>query len=87
MSRSDVSDTIVNVNSCINKHDSYIPVHPIVNCYIDGTPLRALINTGSMRSFITDKFAAILDFDHLIRSDEPSTCTSIIGDPLHIQGG
>lgn len=61
-------------------------MHPVVHVHIEGVKLRALIDTGSMKSFITDKVHAILDFDNARVRTETVRCMSITGNPLTILG-
>jgi hypothetical protein len=69
----------------LNKDDAYtIPVHPIVDCFIDGVKVRALVDTGSMRSFLSDKFIAIIDFNNNRTHKDNTRCVSITGDSLNI---
>ena len=52
--RPDVSD---NLNSF------YIPAQPFVKCQVRGVEVNALIDTGSMRTFISDNIQKIIDLD------------------------
>ena len=62
-------------------------VHPFVDCFLDGVLVRALLDTGSMKSFISHNVQAILDFDDsLVDKTSAQQCVSITGDNLNILG-
>ena len=42
---------------------SSLPEHPFVACFVDGVPVNALVDTGSMKSFISDRVYNIIDFN------------------------
>lgn len=63
-----------------------VPIHPLVELQIEGVKVRALIDTGSMKSFIAKKVHAVLDFDNLRIRPETTNCISITGNPLTIFG-
>ena len=60
-----------------------MPEHPFVACLIDGVPVNALLDTGSMKSFISDKVHNIFDCGRLDKS-QSQRCTSITGGDLNI---
>ena len=61
--------------------------HPFVDCFIDGVRVRALLDTGSMKSFISQNVQRIIDFNNsLLDTSCAQTCVSITGDKLHILG-
>ena len=69
-------------------HISYssLPEHQFVACFIDGVLVNALLDTGSMKSFIGDRIHKILDFD-CVRLDKLQSlqrCTSITGGDVNI---
>ena len=86
MSRPPVSNHDVCNNSSFNGGTCTIPVHPVVDCSLDGVKLRALVDTGSMRSFVNDKIVAVIDFHRVKVREETPRCMSITGDPLNIFG-
>ena len=53
----------VNKSSNINVSNDGLPEHPFVACVIDGVPVNALLHTGSIKSFISDRIHNIFDFD------------------------
>ena len=63
-----------------------LPEHPFVACVIDGVPVNALFDTGSMKSFISDRIHNIFDFDdgRLKNTSQSHRCTSITGGDLNI---
>ena len=64
-----------------------MPVQPFVECYIEGVPVRALLDTGSMKSFINTKIHAIIDFQgSLLDRSKGERCISITGGDLHVLG-
>ena len=59
--------------------------HPLVSILVEGVCVNALIDTGSMRSFINDKVHAVFDFNNLQSSHvDNAHFVSITGDPLDI---
>ena len=64
-----------------------MPEHPFVACCIDGVPVNALLDTGSMKSFISDRIHNIFDFDGgRLDTSQSHRCTSITGGALNIAG-
>ena len=62
-----------------------MPEHPFVACVIDGVPVNALLDTGSMKSFISDRIHNIFDFDDgRLSTSQSHRCTSITGGDLNI---
>ena len=60
--------------------------HPIVSILVEGVYVHALLDTGSMRSFVSDKVHAIFDFNNLFSSHVGHVrFVSITGDPLDIK--
>ena len=57
-------------NSRRNKRTKHVascqelPIHPTIQVTIEGVQVRALIDTGSMKSFISSHVHAVLDFDN-----------------------
>ena len=61
--------------------------HPFVDCQIDGVRVRALVGTGSMKSFISRNVQRIIDFnDSLLDKSSAQKCVPITGDKLNILG-
>lgn len=61
--------------------------HPFVDCQLDGIPVRALVDTGSMKSFISYNAQRTIDFnDSLLDTSSAQQCVSITGDKLNILG-
>ncbi len=57
---------------------------PFVDCFIDGVRVRALLDTGSMKSFISQNVQRVIDFNNsLLDTSCAQTCVSITGDKLH----
>jgi hypothetical protein len=50
------------INNSTVFNDSF-PEHPFVACLIDGVPVNAFLDTGSMKSFVSDNIHNIFDFD------------------------
>ena len=70
-----------------NSIQNFQCTHPFVECYIEGVRVRALLDTGSMKSFINYTLLNIIDFNHtLIDQSQASKCISITGDRLDIVG-
>ena len=46
-----------------NVSNDSLPEHPFVACFVDGVPVNALIDTGSMKSFVSDRIYNIIDFN------------------------
>ena len=63
-----------------------LPVHPVVAVKIEDLQVRALIDTGSMKSFISSHVHAILDFDSCRLQSNSINCISITGNALNILG-
>ena len=64
-----------------------MPEHPFVACVIDGVPVNVLLDTGSMKSFISDRIHNIFDFDGgRLDTSQSHRCTSITGGDLNIAG-
>lgn len=70
----------------ISDNDFHIS-HPFVHCFIDGVSVRALVDTGSMKSFINHNIHRITSFHNtsLDKSNEQQY-VSITGDNLNILG-
>jgi hypothetical protein len=61
--------------------------HPFVDCVIDGVRVRALVDTGSMKSFVNQNVQCVIDFnDSLLDRSSAQKCVSITGDNLHVLG-
>ncbi len=57
-----------------------LPTQPFVKCFINDVEVHALIDTGSMKTFISNKIHNIIDFDSkLIDSTVGERCVSITG--------
>ena len=76
--RPDVSD---------NFNSFYIPAQPFVKCQVGVVEVNALIDTGSMRTFISDNIQKIIDLDgETLDTSVPERCISITGGSLQILG-
>ena len=66
-----------------------IPTHPFVTCSIEGIEVQALVDTGSMRSFINKDVYTIMDFNvRTDKSDLEKCCSAPLQGALWIfQGG
>ena len=77
--------------SCDNQNYSdysniYLPTQSFINCFINNVEVHALIDTGSMRTFISSRIHNI-DFDRtLINTTVEERCVSITGGSLNILG-
>ena len=63
-----------------------IPTHPFVVCNIEGVRVQALVDTGSMKSFIKKDIQDVIDFDCRRVNKSTERCNSITGDSLKIIG-
>ena len=63
-----------------------IPTHPFVECNIEGVNAHALIDTGSMKSFIRQDIYNTIDFEGTRLGKVNEQCKSITGDPLNLLG-
>lgn len=63
-----------------------IPTHPFVECNIEGVNAHALIDTGSMKSFIRQDIYNTIDFEGNRLGKVNEQCKSITGDPLNLLG-
>lgn len=64
-----------------------IPTHPFVKCTIEGVNVHALVDTGSMKSFLRkDIYNIIIDFEGTRIDTANERCNSITGDSLNIFG-
>ena len=63
-----------------------IPTHPFVVCNIEGVRVQALVDTGSMKSFIKKGIQDVIDFDCRRVNKSTERCNSITGDSLKIIG-
>ena len=67
--------------------DNRILTHPFVTCSIEGIEVQALVDTGSMRSFINKDVYTIMDFNNVrIDKSDLEKCRSITGGSLDISG-
>ncbi len=70
-----------------NVSNDSLPEHPFVACFVDGVPVNALIDTGSMKSFVSDRIHNIIDFNCAkLNKSQAQRCTSITGGDLDIAG-
>jgi dUTPase len=61
--------------------------HPFVDYVIDGVIVRALVDTGSMKYFVSQNVQRVIDFnDSLLDKSNAQKCVSITGDNLNILG-
>ena len=63
-----------------------IPTHPFVVCNIEGVRVQALVDTGSMKSFIKKDIQDVIDFDCRRVNKSTERCNSITGDSLKTVG-
>lgn len=64
----------------------FLPTHPLIKICLEGVNVLVLIDTGSVKSFISDKIHSILDFYHIKTTTvDPGRYISITGDPLDIK--
>lgn len=62
-------------------------IHPFVDCFVDKVRVRALVDTGSMKSFLSKSIQRTIDFDdRYIKTFKKANCVSITGHSVHIQG-
>ncbi len=74
------------INNSTNATNDSLPEHAFAACLIDGVPVNALLDTGSMKSFIGDKVHNIFDFDcGRLDKSWSERCTSITGRDLILQ--
>lgn len=74
-------------NCSNNKIDFSLPTQPFIQCLINNVEVHALIDTGSMRTFISNKIHSVIDFDNsLINTTVAERCVSITGGSLSILG-
>ena len=67
--------------------NNQIPTHPFVTCFIEGTEVKALVDTGSMRSFTNKNVHTIMDFSSVrIDKSDLEKCRPITGGALDILG-
>ena len=72
--------------SCSDYPNVSLSTPPFINCFIDNVEVHALIDTGSMRTFISSRIHNI-DFDRtLINTTVEERCVSITGGSLNILG-
>ena len=60
--------------------------HPFIVCNIEGVQVQALINTGSLKSFIKEDIQNVIDFDCCRVNKSTERCNSFTGDSLNIVG-
>ena len=61
--------------------------HPFVDCFVDQVRVRALIDSGSMKSFISTSVQRTIDFDDLnLTKSKIEKCVSITGHHENIEG-
>ena len=78
-------ETVSYYNS--NSNFDIIPAQPFVKCQIDGVEVNTLIDTGPMRTFISDNIQKINDLDNKkLDTSVTERCESITGDALRILG-
>ena len=63
-----------------------IPTHPLVECNIEGVNAHALVDTGSMKSFIRQDIYITIDFEGTRLGKVNEQCKFITGDPLNLSG-
>lgn len=77
----------VSFDNCKSLSD-IIPAQPFVKCHVDdGVEVNALIDTGSKRTFISDKIQTIIDMENdKLDTSVSERCISITGGSLNILG-
>ena len=73
----------------VSKHifDECLIVHPFVDCFVHEVRVRALIDSGSMKSFISQSVQRTIDFDdRKLNKSKSAKCVSITGHDVNIQG-
>ena len=63
-----------------------IPTHPFIVCNIEGVQVQALVDTGSMKSFIKKDVQNVIYFHCRRVNKSVERCNSITGDSLDIVG-
>ena len=67
--------------------DNSTIIHPFVDCFVDQVRVRALIDSGSMKSFISKSVQRAIDFDDLnLTKSKKEKCVSITGHHVYIEG-
>ena len=62
-------------------------IHPFVDCFVDEVRVRALIDSDSMKSFISQSVQRTIDFDdRKLNKLKKAQCVSITGHNVSIQG-
>ena len=62
-------------------------IHPYVECFVDKVRVRALIDSGSMKSFISRSVKRTIDFDDLnLNMPQKEKCVSTTGCNVIIEG-
>ena len=64
---------------------SVSPLQPYVSCKLGGVDVQALVDTGSMKSFISERVFKKFSQSNVL-SPAPSNCIGITGRPLDIAG-
>ncbi|CAB4010791.1 Hypothetical predicted protein [Paramuricea clavata] len=55
-------------------------IHPFVDCFVDEVRLHALVDSGSMKSFISQSVQRTVDFDdRKLNKSKKAKCVSIMG--------
>ena len=85
MRRPKNSRTVKWTNNIVSRCQE-LPIHPVVEVTIEDVQVRALIDTGSMKSFISSHVHAILDFGNNRLKPDSINCVSITGNSLNILG-
>ena len=66
-------------------NSSVLPNQPVVSCNLEGFDVRSLLDTGSMKSFVSQEmFAQLCPNPFLAKTSQ--NCVSIAGQPLVIDG-
>ena len=64
--------------------DNCTIIHLFVDCFVDKVRVRALIDSGSMKSFVSKSVQRTIDFDET--KSKKDNCVSITGHTVNIQG-
>ena len=76
---------IFSVGPPINMNSSIVPNQPVVSCKLGGFDICALLDTGSMKSFVSQEIYAQL-CPKPVLAKTSQNCVSITGQPLAIAG-
>ena len=71
----------------VSKHFKEFFYHPFIDCMISNVPVRAHIDTGSLKSFLNVNIRRTIDFEeNTFDRNNAHPCVSITGDNLLVLG-